>query len=89
VKRGDNFFNLYNHDFVRVAVGIPPVRVADPIFNSRATIALIERAAESGALLALFPELGLSTYTCDDLFQQRALLDATEDALREVMAASR
>jgi NAD+ synthase (glutamine-hydrolysing) len=89
VRRGDNFFNLYNHDFVRVAVGIPAVRVADPAFNSRETIALMKRAAEDNAVLALFPELGLATYTCDDLFQQRALLDATEDALGEVLVASR
>ena len=61
MKRGDNFFNLYNHDFARVAVGIPAVRVANPAFNSRETVALMERAAESGALLALFPELGLAS----------------------------
>ena len=89
MKRGDNFFNFYNHDFARVAVGVPAVRVADPAFNSRETIALLEQAAERSAVLALFPELGLSTYTCDDLFQQGALLDATEDALREILAASR
>ena len=29
------FFNLYNHGFVRVAVGIPTVRVADPEYNAR------------------------------------------------------
>jgi len=28
VRPGDNFFNLYSHDFVRVAVGVPAVRVA-------------------------------------------------------------
>jgi len=29
-----NFFNFYNHDFVRVAIGVPSIRVADPAFNS-------------------------------------------------------
>ena len=89
MKRGDNFFNLYNHDFVRVAVGIPAVRVADPAFNASETIALMKQAADRKALLALFPELGLSAYTCDDLFQQRALLDSVEDALGEILVASR
>ena len=28
-----DFFNLYNHGLIRVAVGIPEVRVADPAFN--------------------------------------------------------
>jgi len=89
VKPGDNFLNLYNHDFARVAVGIPALRVADPAFNGKQTIDLMRRAAEQKAALALFPELGLAAYTCDDLFQQRALLDAAEDALRELVAASR
>ena len=34
VKAGDNFFNFYNHDLVRVAVGIPELKVADPAFNA-------------------------------------------------------
>ncbi|HTR61373.1 MAG TPA: NAD(+) synthase [Candidatus Binataceae bacterium] len=89
VKPGDKFFNLYNHDFARVAVGIPALKVADPAFNSGQTVALMKQAAERKAVLALFPELGLTAYTCDDLFQQRALLDAAEDGLREVVAASR
>src|SRR5215469_7463802 len=89
VNPGDKFFNLYNHDFARVAVGIPALKVADPAFNSRQTVALMKEAAERHAVLALFPELGLTAYTCDDLFQQRALLDAAEDGLREVVAASR
>ncbi|MDB5754468.1 MAG: nadE, partial [Massilia sp.] len=38
--------------------------------------------------LVAFPELGLSAYTCDDLFHQRALLDACEAALRQVLAES-
>jgi NAD+ synthase (glutamine-hydrolysing) len=35
-----------------------------------------------------FPELGLSAYSCDDLFHQRALLDGCEAALAAVLAAS-
>jgi len=89
MRAGDEFFNLYNHDFVRVAVGIPSVRVADPAFNAEHTIALMEEAARADAVLALFPELGLSAYSCDDLFHQRALLDGCLEALEQVAAASR
>ena len=81
MTRNGSFFNLYNHDFVRIAVGVPSVRVADPAFNADQTIALIREAADRKAVLALFPELGLSAYSCDDLFQQRALLDACLDAI--------
>jgi NAD+ synthase (glutamine-hydrolysing) len=84
----DGFFNLYNHDLVRVAVATPAVRVADPAYNAEQTIALIRQAAARQAVLVLFPELGLSAYTCDDLFHQRALLDATLEALGSVVAAS-
>ena len=89
MRAGENFFNLYNHDFVRVAVGIPAVRVADPSFNGDETIALMRRAEERKAALVLFPELGLSAYSCEDLFQQRAVLDACEAALGKVLDASR
>ncbi|MDE2388145.1 MAG: NAD(+) synthase [Betaproteobacteria bacterium] len=84
-----DFFNLYNHGFVRVATGVPDVRVADPQFNVAATIALMQQAAEQKACLALFPELGLTAYSCDDLFHQQALLDGAKDALQQVLTASK
>lgn len=89
MRPGEEFFNLYNHDFVRVAVALPAVRVADPAANAAATIALLREAAERRAMLVLFPELGLSAYSCDDLFHQRALLDASVTALEQVLEASR
>jgi NAD+ synthase (glutamine-hydrolysing) len=89
MRAGDEFFNFYNHDFVRVAVGLPAVRVADPAFNAEQTIRLMRQAAERQAVLLLFPELGLSAYSCEDLFHQRALLDGAREALGAVLAASR
>lgn len=83
------FFNLYSHDFARVAVASPRCRVADPAFNAGETIKLARQAAEQGAVLAAFPELGLSAYTCDDLFHQRALLDAVVGALGTIVEESR
>jgi NAD+ synthase (glutamine-hydrolysing) len=82
------FFNLYNHGFVRVAVGVPEARVADPSFNAARTVELMERAARERAVLVLFPELGLSAYSCEDLFHQQALLAASREALRSILAAS-
>jgi NAD+ synthase (glutamine-hydrolysing) len=82
------FFNLYSHDFARVAVASPRCRVADPAFNVQETLRLAREAADQGAVLIAFPELGLSAYTCDDLFHQRALLDAVLDGLAQVVEAS-
>jgi len=88
LRSGDNFFNFYNHDFIRVAVGIPPVRVADPEFNALQTIELVRAAAGHSAVLVLFPELGLSAYTCDDLFHQRALLEGCHNGLGKILEAT-
>ena len=59
MRSGEEFFNLYNHDLVRVAIAIPSARVADPAFNAEHTLALLQDAARADAILTLFPELGL------------------------------
>ena len=85
----DDFFNLYRHGFARVAVATPRVRIGDPRHNADATLELMQQAARDKALLAVFPELGLSAYTCDDLFHQRTLIDAAESALAQLLARTR
>lgn len=82
------FDSLYAHGFARVAACVPHVRVADPAFNTERTIALAERADAEHAVLAVFPELGLSSYTSDDLFHQDSLLAAVDDGLRRIIEAS-
>src|SRR6266540_6739233 len=88
MQAGSPFLNLYSHDLIRVAVGVPDVRVADPAFNAERTVDLMKQAAEQRAVVLLFPELGLSSYTCDDLFHQRALLDGVYAGLERVVRAS-
>ncbi|MGZ5155723.1 MAG: NAD(+) synthase [Caldimonas sp.] len=88
MKQALPFRHPYRHDFVRVAVAVPRIRVADPAFNAAATVAMLERLAAEGASLVAFPELGLAAYTSDDLFHQRALLDACEAALATVAEAT-
>jgi NAD+ synthase (glutamine-hydrolysing) len=83
------FLNLYNHNFIRTAVVIPKLKVADPEFNSGETIRLLRQAMENNALLAVFPELGLSAYSCEDLFHQQALLDGSLAGLKTILEESR
>jgi NAD+ synthase (glutamine-hydrolysing) len=83
------FFNLYSHDLVRVAVAVPEVRVADPAFNAERTIEMMQKAAAERAVVVLFPELGISAYSCDDLFHQRSLLEGCLDGLAQIVEASR
>jgi NAD+ synthase (glutamine-hydrolysing) len=84
-----DFFNLYRHRMVRVAAASPEVKVADPAFNAGQTIALLEQAAARRAALVVFPELGLSAYSCEDLFHQQALLDGCREALSGILHGSR
>lgn len=83
------FFHPAAHGFARVAVAVPEVRVADPAANAEATIALLRQAAAERAQAAVFPELGLTAYSCEDLFHQQALLDGALAALAQVLQASR
>ena len=85
----ERFFNLYEHGFARVALATPLVRVGDPMANAAATLALMKEAARKKAVVAVFPELGLSAYSCEDLFHQQALLRASEQALAWLLARSR
>ncbi|HYA15074.1 MAG TPA: nitrilase-related carbon-nitrogen hydrolase, partial [Syntrophales bacterium] len=83
------FFNLYNHGFIRVAVCIPEVKVADAPFNAASTIKLMKEASEQNAIFAIFPELGISAYSNEDLFHQDALLKSIIDALNNILEATK
>jgi NAD+ synthase (glutamine-hydrolysing) len=83
------FDSIYRHGFARVAVCIPFVRLGNPDENATRTIGLARRADEMRATIAIFPELGLSGYSNEDLFHQDALLEAARGALARVVDASR
>ncbi len=85
----NDFLNLYRHGFARVALATPLVRIGDPMANAAATLALMRQAAKKNAVVAVFPELGLSAYSCEDLFHQQALLKASEEALAWLLARSK
>jgi NAD+ synthase (glutamine-hydrolysing) len=82
------FDSMYRHGFARVAVCIPLVRLGNPDENASRTIALAQRAHAAQATVALFPELGLSAYSNEDLFHQDVLIEATRAGLARVAEAS-
>ena len=84
-----DFFNPYSHGLVRLAVATPLVRVGDPEHNVAATVELMQRAARDKVLLVVFPELGLSAYSCDDLFHQQALIDGAAAGLARLLQKTR
>lgn len=66
---------------VSVACISPEVRVCDVDFNCDKIIKHAKQAAKSGIKLALFPELCITGYSCDDLFFQSTLRKAALDGL--------
>ena len=75
--------------FYRVATAVPRLQVADVPFNTKEIITLMRQGAENRASVLLFPELCITGYTCGDLFHQSYLLDKAEDALSEIVKASK
>jgi NAD+ synthase (glutamine-hydrolysing) len=73
---------------LRVAVVAPELRVADVAFNTERTVAALTEAGAQGCQLAVFPELGLTSYSCADLFYHNVLLDAARAALERVAEAT-
>ncbi|MFO0798000.1 MAG: NAD(+) synthase [Gemmataceae bacterium] len=77
---------MHSHGFLRAAAATPELVVADPAANARHTIALLGQAEAQGVNLVVFPEMGLTGYTCGDLFHTLTLPRAADEALAEVLA---
>lgn len=71
--------------FIKVACAVPLVKVADCKYNVEQTEAQIAQAEKQGVEIIVFPELGITSYTCQDLFQQNLLLNASESAVLHLL----
>ena len=71
-----------NQGFIRVAAVAPAVAPADCGKNVGSIIEMLGKVFESGADIAVFPELCITGYTCADLFHNRTLLDFAKKGLR-------
>src|ERR1700757_3703547 len=83
-----SFFSPYSHEFVRVSACVPQVAVAHPQQNGDNTLALLAVADKARTALMMFPEVGLSAYSIDDLLFQDAVLDEVECQIGRLMSAS-
>lgn len=82
------FRSAYDQGFARVAAVTLPVTLADPAANAAAVIARARSLGEEGVCLAVFPELGLTGYSIDDLLLSDVLLRGALAAIETVRAAS-
>ncbi len=71
--------------FIKVAACTPEVRVADVDFNVEKIIQQIEQCKEQSVKIAVFPELCITGYTCQDLFFQDILIDNALKGLLKIV----
>src|SRR5262249_10509540 len=74
--------------FVRMAACAPSIALADPRENAARIATEYHQLAAEGASVALFPELCVTGYTCEDLFLTQPLLEASRDALISLVTAT-
>lgn len=77
------------YGYVKVASAVHTVKVADCVSNIKEIESQIAMAEGQGAEIIVFPELCVTGYTCQDLFRQQLLLDATENCVMQLLEFSR
>ncbi len=85
----DEFLDVREHGFLRVAVVIPAVHVGEPEANLATHIESLQKTYDDGAQYAVCPELGLTAYSCGDLFHSELLLQGTLRVLRKLAEHSK
>ena len=76
------------YGFINIASAIPSVKVADCRYNTDEIIRLIDDADQKGAEIVVFPELSITSYTCQDLFHQQVLLKEAENGVEKIISHS-
>ena len=82
------FESIYRHGYARIAACTIPLAVADPATNAESVLASWRECHDESVAVAIFPELCLSGYSIEDLVMQDAVLDAVEQAIERLVAAS-
>ena len=77
------------YGIIKVATAVPTVKVADCVSNIKGIESLVVQAEGQGVEIIVFPELSVTGYTCQDLFRQQLLLDATENCVMQLLEFSR
>lgn len=77
------------YEFVRVAAAVPEVHLADCMANAEEITKLILEADKAGVEIISFPELCITGYCCQDLFESDLILNEAERALAEIAEATK
>ncbi len=79
------------YGFLRIASAVPSVRVADCDYNTNEILKVIADAESKNVSVVVFPETSITSYTAQDLFLQRCLLDealSSLDRIRKYLSQS-
>lgn len=79
---------MSHYGFVRVAAATPVLRVADCAFNCERILDQLRLAEEQAVSVVVFPELCITGYTCNDLYQQLTLHRAAIASLDRIAGES-
>ncbi len=74
--------------FIRVAAVTPNIKVGDTAYNTKEIIKEIDNLYKKEVILAVFPELCITGYTCGDLFLQDSLLKGAVSGLAKIAKAT-
>jgi predicted amidohydrolase len=74
--------------FIAVACATPALRLGDCHYNAEQTFTMMREAHKRGVKVLVLPELGLTGYTCGDLFYQNTLIRGAEEALATILEAT-
>lgn len=75
-----------NYGYVRVSAAMPVVKVSDCQVNADNIIRMAKELSEKeNPSVIAFPELGVTGYTCGDLFGNSKLILESENAVRKIL----
>ena len=76
---------MYHQGFLKVASAVPVVTLGDPFQNVNQILSILSIMEQKKISCVLLPELAITGYSAGDLFFQKYLLDASDDAIRELL----
>ncbi|WP_054741388.1 NAD(+) synthase [Cellulosilyticum ruminicola] len=78
-----------DYHFLKVCAATPSLQVTDCHYNVEQILNCIAQSTSEGASVVLFPELCMTGYTCSDLFLQTTLLEECENAVVQLLEATK
>jgi NAD+ synthase (glutamine-hydrolysing) len=77
------------HGYIRAAAMTPVIKVADCEYNTEKIIELACKAFGDSVRVAVFPEMCITGYTCNDLFLHEELINSAKKSLAKIAERSK